>query len=756
MSGHSEGESAARPTERPLSAALLGMGFTALMYQVVITRELIVSFVGNELIVGIILLTWMLIVAAGSAIGGRLAAGRASIGTLAWLQMLLAPLLAAGLALARLAGQQGDFPGEIASPLAAVVMTAAALAPPCLLLGAQFAVGCSILGRRNEQGASRVYVLEASGAVAAGVLFHFLVADHLNVVAAVLGLGALNAALACWLSAAAARRRLAVAAGVLCAICLGPALWPPASHAIDGRLLCLRWQRDLVAWTNTRYGMWSVSRQADQLTFSHDGLPIFTTGPQPQAEVVHLALAAHPRPSSVLMIGGGPPAIREALGHPIDRLDYVELDARGMEFIRRYLGTDLAEPLHGPRVNLRFTDGRALVKRTDVRYDVIVTNLPDPTTAVANRYYTAEFFAEAARALRPGGLLMTGLSSPRTTLTGERRLTVGGVWRALSASFPELAVLPVQEHLYLLASRRSLPDPAGIAARMAQRGVSPTFLTPFAIEAELNPLAVDMAAEAVREASGAPVNTDFRPVAYHLQMRLWVRQFAPRAGLDWLDPVAQGIAGRGALALIVAAAVAALLLGRVAGYGRGVVAGEIAVIGLLEMGVQLGVIFAFQTVAGYLYHQIGLLMTLNMLGLALGAWLARRLPDRHSGLLFVGVCALFTALCVAIPALMRAAAAAPSLATAILGGAALLASLFTGAAFPLGVSLSGGSESRAGAALYAADLVGGAAGAALVSILLVPLTGLDASARTLAAIGAAAFVASLPLLRSLNRISDRT
>jgi len=751
VSGLSNGGGALRPRAAlPLAAALLGVGFTALMLQVVLARELIVSFVGNELTISVILLAWMLLVAAGSALGSRIPAARATPGLLAGLGMALAPLMVGSLVLARLAGQQGDFPGQIASPLSALWLTAAALAPACLVLGAQFAVGCRLLERERAGGAGRVYVLEATGAVAAGVLFHFLVADHLSAVVAVLALGAIDCALACGLAMAADRRTLGIAGGVAAVLCLGAVGWPGLPRALDRTLLSLRWSRDLVDWTNTRYGMWSVGHRAGQLTFSHDGLPIFSTGPEPDPESVHLALAAHPRPRAVLMIGGGPAAVREALKHPVERIDYVELDRGGIEFVRRHVPPDLSAVLDDPRVGLNFADGRAFVKAAGPDYDVIAADLPDPTTAVINRYYTARFFAEAARALRPGGLLMIGLTSPRTTLTGERRLALGGVWRALSEHFPSRDVLPVGESLYFIASTEPGAPAVGaeeLGRRLIDRGVHTIFLTPFALEAELNPLARDMARKAVEDASSAPVNTDFRPVAYHLQMRLWVRQFAPRAELSWLDAVASRGVGTAAWALMALAVVAAIALGRRRFY-RGVAVGAaILLIGLLEMGVQLAVIFGFQTVAGYLYHQIGLLMTLNMLGLALGAWAARRIPRERSGAAFVALCAAFVALCTAMPWLMHAASAAPELATPVLGALALFASLLTGAAFPLGVALSPAGEASAGASLYALDLVGGAVGAAVIGILLVPLTGLDASAHTLAILGAAALAASLPLLR---------
>ena len=55
--------------------ALALIGFTAVVAQVVLMRELIVVFSGNEMSLGIMLASWLLWTAAGSAWLGRLGMG---------------------------------------------------------------------------------------------------------------------------------------------------------------------------------------------------------------------------------------------------------------------------------------------------------------------------------------------------------------------------------------------------------------------------------------------------------------------------------------------------------------------------------------------------------------------------------------------------------------------------------------------------------------------------------------------------------
>jgi len=69
-----------------LPFALLLMGFTFTITQVVVIRELLVVFLGNELSIAIVLANWLLLEAAGSFFLGRRLGGAASEKGFAFLQ----------------------------------------------------------------------------------------------------------------------------------------------------------------------------------------------------------------------------------------------------------------------------------------------------------------------------------------------------------------------------------------------------------------------------------------------------------------------------------------------------------------------------------------------------------------------------------------------------------------------------------------------------------------------------------------------
>ena len=58
---------------KSLIFALLLAGFTDIVAQVVLIRELLVTFYGNELSIGIVLANWLILAAIGSSLLGRIA-----------------------------------------------------------------------------------------------------------------------------------------------------------------------------------------------------------------------------------------------------------------------------------------------------------------------------------------------------------------------------------------------------------------------------------------------------------------------------------------------------------------------------------------------------------------------------------------------------------------------------------------------------------------------------------------------------------
>ena len=139
---------------------------------------------------------------------------------------------------------------------------------------------------------------------------------------------------------------------------------------------------------------------------------------------IHTALGAcpalmHPHPASIAVIGlGSGDTVFAAGGRPetrtIDSIEIIapELDTlRQLDQRRHYPG--LRSLLNDDRVHHWFTDGRALLRKGDRRYDIIEADALRPTSAYAGNLFSVEYFELLRAHLNPGGIAITWTPTPR-------------------------------------------------------------------------------------------------------------------------------------------------------------------------------------------------------------------------------------------------------------------------------------------------------------------------------------------------------
>ena len=142
--------------------------------------------------------------------------------------------------------------------------------------------------------------------------------------------------------------------------------------------------------------------------------------------------------------------------------------------------------------------------------------------------------------------------------------------------------------------------------------------------------------------------------------------------------------------------------------------------GAMTMGSEILVIFAFQIYFGYIYLQIGIIVTVFLAGLLPGAWLGNRLRRRGKQILALTDMFLIACLVLFIVAITNFADHLPQAFYLVFGFAV---SLVCGFQFPVALYLKGGDNTAATAA-FSADLMGAAWGTLLTSVILIPYAGI--------------------------------
>jgi spermidine synthase len=760
------------------------MGFTFTVTQALLIRELLVAFFGNELTIGIILACWLLLEATGSGLLGRLAGrwgNRAP--SFAALQVLFALFLPICFFAAHISrALAGAIPGEGVGLIPIFVSSFLILLPLALVDGAMFTFGVRAYSRLTAQRApsvGRVYVYEAVGGIVGGVVFTYLFLPLLFSLQIVLVISGLNLLAAAWIMVAAGREtgarwlrspRLGLVVSLL-AVAVAVLVSPLAGGA-QRWMSQQQWAgQDLVYSENSVYGNVAVVHRAGQYTFYADGIPILTA-PTPDValveDVVHLPMLFLADPHHALVLSGGVGGVLHELGkYPLTRIDYAELDPLLIAAVERFPTPLTRSELADPRVHVEYTDGRLLVRekalagdRSAEPYDLVIVNLPYPSSLQLNRFYTVEFFQMVERLLGDDGILVLTSPASLTYMSDELRNLNAMIQRSLEQAFTAVRPIPGHLTLWLASPSQDLADatPDTLLARWAGHEIETQMVTGPYLRHRLDPSYLEWFRAALGEGDGdgdGPfINRDLHPIGLFYGLAYWNALFSP-AIADLL-----GLTGRLNLWTVGLPVFAAMVLlagvMKLTSRGRGAVVPLVIVTtGITGMTADIMMIFAFQTLYGYVFQWIGLLITSFMGGLSLGGLLMTvrlaRITRAKAALVKLDLAlVLFWALLPGMLGALYAGITAP-LANVSIPGALLLANavagFLVGAQFPLANKLwLASGESRGGGALYAADLVGAFLGAVLVSVLLMPVLGIPATCllAALLKLGSLLLLATLP------------
>jgi spermidine synthase len=676
------------------------LGASAFMTQVTLMRELLSTFAGNELVIGIVLGSWMLLTGLGAALGRR-APRRGD----PWDLFLAGQMLIAGLPIAAVFALRTLWDlifvrGAAAGMPETVATSLVLLAPYCLLMGYLLTLACLLAGAEGgPENIARVYYCDSLGGIAGGAAFTLVLVwwlDHFSILyfPALLNLAA--AGLLAW---RLRRRRLLIAA-----LAAGAALVALAA-SVDLDQLSTRRQypgQEVVYRGNSPYGRLVVTRHAGQYNFLENGGVLFSTrNVADLEETVHYPMCQRPDARRVLLLCGGiSGTAREILNYGVSRVDYVELDP----LILRVAGQLVPQSLADPRIHVIPSDGRRFLQQPGEPYDVVIVDTPEPSTFQLNRFYTREFMRAVAGRLRPGGVLSFSLGSYDDYVGPEQAQLLASAYRTARAAFAHVLMIP-GGRIFFLASDGPLTT--AIAARIQSRGLATRVVNRHWLQGMITP---DRLAD-LRRAVGeeAPLNLDFSPTLYYRHLLFWMTEFKVRFGLL-----------EGGLLAVLALYLARIRPVPLAVFTTGFAAAALQVV--LWMG--------FQILEGSTYQQVGLMVTMFMAGLAIGSWLMGRWLPRGTRRGLVVLQLAIAAVALGVPPLLWGlghSGGTSAARWAAIALATIVMAVLVGMEFPLAGKVDFRSITATASRLYTADYVGAALGALLVSTLLIPLAGLAAA-----------------------------
>jgi spermidine synthase len=733
------------------------MGGHALVAQVVLLRETLVVLSGHEIGLGMVLASWLLGIFGGAWLGSEMQAkAHRPRETFAGLQAATVLLTVALVVAIRHLRIWVPTPSGTALPLLpSLLATLSLVAPQGVMVGALFPLA-SALAARDRLPAARivgaVYGWEAVGSMLCGLALTWVLLPRLDALS-VLSVTGIPVLLlnAVW----AGRTRRTVSVGLtIIAAGWGLALWGGGIRALQTWSVQARWDAlhpgvERLVSADSPYQCVEIGRLDEQYSVFGNGR-LLATFPDPltAAATAHITMNQSPRPREVLVLGGGPGSLVPLLlQYSVERIQLVELDPLIFSLASPYLQGDERQAMEDSRVGVSFTDGRHFVRGLPPSsLDAVIVQMPDPSTALLNRFHTVEFFEEIRRALRPSGVLAHVVSGAVNYVGPDVQSYVGMIRRSLAHAFREVRLVPGDRMLFLAcdAPEGITLEPGELASRSREPS-GPSLPVPSELfSLWIEPQQIRLWENALGQEPG-PLNRDERPLSYLRFLSMWDLVSGKRFGQSPLRHLRElPFAAVMAMAML---AVLCPVLGRRGVHLQRAPLVAVGVMGFSGMAQEILCLYMYQALRGVLYSMLGLLVALFMAGLALGAWLGARWCPRSArsalGAL-LGVQGYASLLCVGIPLgwLPLFFEHAPPLSMGwILEGTfglwLVLVGIGTGASFPLGCAAWGPPHQETGrkAGIVSAwDHSGAALGAFLPGVLLVPVFGLGLTGAFLAAV----------------------
>jgi spermidine synthase len=624
-----------------------------------------------------------------------------------------------------------------------------------ILQGALFTYSCRIYSLFSSSGATsvgRVYVYETVGTIIGGIACTYLLITYFNSFQAVTGLALLNF-VAClvllfpsWRKGLFQRTLLAVLSVLV--LFSGYSLFTSQIDKLHHYSIKTQWKKqNVVHYQNSQYGNICVIENEQQYSFFLDGIPNLII-PIPDIpsleEFVHFPLLAHPDPANLLILSGGAGGmINEALKHPsIEAIEYAELDPLLLGLIRKF-STPLTESeLSDKRVKIQHIDGRLLLNNTKNKYDVIFVGIHEPSNLHANRFFTKEFFSLAKQRLNKGGILVLGLPGSLTYENEELRNLNSCIFNTLGSVFSNIRVIPGDgRNLFLSSDAKEITqiDKTKIIERLIQRDITTDVVVPWHIEKKLHPGWGDWFSRFL-EGGSQKINSDFKPIGLFYSISHWNAVFAP--SLRGLFSQFERISLRGVVFLFVILLLLYFIFQtRYKQFHQGAITLSIITTGFAGMLFDLMIIFTFQSIYGYVFSWIGILVASFMAGAACGALIITTVMGRIKKyikvfkiieLAIIVFSIAFPIVFIAVPTYPGGSEASFLLKILFLT-LSFISGLLTGSQFPLANILylkRSRNLSQTAGLLYASDLLGGWFGGIVGALVLLPVLGLTGTCLT--------------------------
>lgn len=681
--------------EKIFKKIFLTLGFTTIVVQVILLRELLKLFSSNELTIGLFLSLWMILTGFGAYFSNSLnfkinpdklififlnLLGIIPIFEFIILIYLNKIILSTGVAF---------------NIIQIIIITFLFLIFYCSISGILFTYLSKVLSNLlNENYIDKSYSWEATGSFFGGLIIYLFIFSFFNTFQILL----INFIVIISISLFLFNQKIhKIIYSFLILIVIILIISNPDLYLRKKQYK----PQELLFYKDTNYGSLSITKYYEQTLFYKNNELIFSTSNQIyNEEITHYSLSQRKRIDNILILSGFISGLlNEIIKYNPKIIDYVELDPNICRISKNFTSDSKI------KVNFINSDPRRYINKVQKKYDAILINIPPPSTAGLNKYYTYEFYRSLKKIVNDSSVISFSLPSPTNYFSKDLAYLTGSIYQTLKKVFNYVIIIPTNR-LFFIAS--DAPLTLSITDNIEKLNIKNSYVNSY----YFNPIYVKERQNFILNSlpQNVKINKDFFPVSFIYQIKFWINQVYKKSKLLVY------------FFLLIILLIVILLF--FIFLKKGIEPGMI-ITGFTASSFEITSILSYEIITGYIYEAITLIFSIFMSGLAIGSYIGRKINKNflikikniHIYFIIINILYLF---------LIHYNNKIEFLFTPLIYIFNFLMAFLTGIYFSILTSKNFSSSQdygRIAGIVYSSDLFGSAPGAILTSLILIPFGG---------------------------------
>src|SRR3989339_821750 len=369
--------------------------------------------------------------------------------------------------------------------------------------------------------------------------------------------------------------------------------------------------------------------------------------------------------------------------------------------------------------------GRITVIRSGAEHDFYEnSNKITATELLSNNeeiiHFPIEFFKEIKETLSENGIFIFPLLSSENYMNDELKLLSASIYNTLNPVFTNVSIVIGSKNYFMCSEKKLNINYKYLSREIRIRQINIKYFTRYYLRYILRADRTKKVNEWITEKiSEVPINYDFYPICYYYGLNYWTSIF----GTESFRKIFKIFEKNRLLTIISFSAIVSIIL---INFKKFYWQRVLLVISFISILAEFLIIFAFQSVYGYVYSKIGILLALCLFGIGMGSYLSDKYIAKSANIFRMTKIIIFLNLIyiILLPFLFRFILKNPFYTVSIFYLLIFIAGVYVGVLFPLVVKGYGIVNEQQIGKFYAIDLFGAMLGTILVSLIFIPIFGI--------------------------------